>query len=149
MEAVKSFGKFVAKFPFAGRVVIRPMYRRFRHADDNNRTARFAWLSKLLGFMVIGHGMQARMGILALKQMFLKKVSAFWGIVFLGYTVVNIAVSIAQFTLLLWTLYVYFGNKHVHPGKPNEPFTGGELLVMFLVTMGGQLLFSYGKDLYM
>lgn len=144
----KAFGRFVARFPFAGRLAIRPAYRNFRHSDEGNRTSRFAWLSKILGLMVLGHGWQSRLGIIAIKQLFLKKISAFWLLVFVGYTAANVAVTIAQATLLMWATYVYFGNKRVTPGKANEPFSGGEVMLMLVVTLGGQLLFAHGEALY-
>lgn len=144
----KAFGRLVAAFPFAGKVAIRPMYRGYRNASSAERPARFLGLSKLLSLLVFGHGAQARMGLVALKAMFAKKVSFLWMTVFLGYTVANVAVAVAQFTLLIWAVYTFLWVRDVTPGKPDEQFTARELLLMFVVTFGGQMLFAYGRALY-
>ena len=148
LETVKAFGRLIGRFPFAGRVAIRPAFRKFRNAPKGERSSAFSGFSTLMLVMVGGHGWQARLGWLALKKGYLMKVHAFWQAIFIGYTAANLAVTFVQSTLLLWCMYVYFTGQHMKPGRSaEEPFTGRELMLMVVVTLGGQLLFMFAQRL--
>lgn len=144
---LKEFTQLVSKFPFAGKIVIRPAYLGFVQADKRKRTGRFAWLSSILGVMVFGHGKQAFMGVQAMRLAFSSKIKVFWHLVFVGYTAANVAVTIAQIYLLCWCVYLYLAQRHTRPVGPTADFTLKEILIMMAVTLGGQILFAYGESL--
>lgn len=144
---LKQFTQTVSKLPFAGKLAIRPAFRTFLRARRGRRGWAFAWVSKLLGLMVVGHGFQAWKGLLAMRMAFVVKTKVFWHLVFAGYTAANIAVTIAQAYLLVWCCYVFVTQRRTGYAGPNTEFTGMEILVMLVVTLGGQVLFAYGQSL--
>lgn len=144
---LKRFTQLVSKLPFAGKLAIRPAFRNFVRANGRKRHGAFAWLSSILGFMVIGHGRQAWVGLQAMRLAYFAKTKVFWHVVFAGYTAANIAVTIAQAYLLCWSLYVFATRRHTGLIAAADDYTGREIVVMLVVTLGGQGLFIYGHGL--
>ena len=140
---LRAFTQLVSRLPFAGRAAIRPAYRSFIRAKKGKKHGAMAWLSSVLGFMIWGHGYQAIRGAAAMRLAFLMKAKWFSHVVVMGYTAANVAVTIAQVYLLALSLYYYFADKRTRLLGGHEEFSGGEILLMLVVTLGGQLLFMH------
>jgi len=146
---MRSFVKIVSAFPFAGKMAIRPTIHSFIKAPLGK--AKTVWLgisAVVLKFMIWGHARQAQMGVRVFMRS-LGRARVFWQGVFVSYIVVNVAVTIVQVYLLLWVWYIYLKGKRTPLLGKHEEYTGGEVLLMLVVTMGGQFLFMYGHSLYM
>lgn len=143
---MRKFVQFVSKFPFAGKAAIRPAFREFISSKARERHKAIAWLSTLLSALILGHGYQARMGFSAIGRLMQApmRFKAFWHAVFISYTAVNIAVTVAQVYLLMYALYIYVSARRTALIGPRDDFTNREVLAMLLVTLGGQFLFLYG-----
>jgi|GEM_PF-3027617 len=144
---LRKFTQLVSKFPFAGKMAIRPAFRSFVNAKKEGKTAKFGWLASLLGIMVFGHARQAMMGLQALRLGMALRIRWIWHVVFVGYTAANIAVTIAQVYLLALCAYYYFAQKRTRLIGAEEDFSGKEIMLMLVVTLGGQALFGYGHTL--
>jgi hypothetical protein len=135
---MKSFSKFVGRFPFSGKVSIRMLAFGLYHSTSTTaRRWNYFFLMALLILFVVLHGVQMKMGIEALyfeSPVWAKVISA-------TYAFANFSVALTQ-AYLIWRVTRFF-LRGLYPRMKRRciEYSGNEVAVMFAVTIAGQIIF--------
>lgn len=135
---MKRFARFIGTLPFLGRMKIRPRaYAFYLSTTRTQRRQNFTHLLVLLMFFVLLHAYLAWFGFYAMNFE-----SPFWVKGIYGfYALVNSCVALVQ-VHLSFRAYIFL-HKELYPqAKRSYPkWTSTEELIMWVVTLGGNVIF--------
>jgi hypothetical protein len=142
---MKKFAKFVGKFPFAGKMSIRPLiFNLYQTTSETERRHTFLCLMGLLVVFIFFHALQARMGIQALKFE-----SPNWAkLIFALYAIINISVVITQIYLCYRAIRFYVLAVFPQRKRGYNDYPAKESIKMVIVTLSGQFIFLSFYFLY-
>ncbi len=135
---MKGFAKFIAKLPLMGKLTIRPLvFGVYQSTNTTERANRYLWFMVVLVLYLLLHAVQAIIGINALgfnSPVWVKVICAL-------YAFINACVVLAQFYLGYRVTRFNLGNTYPRTERSYDDHSDTEVLIMKIVTIGGQTVF--------
>ena len=142
---MKKFVKFVGRFPFAGKLTIRPLVFGLYQSDTREeRRWRFGLCCVFLGLFIYFHMAQAWLGIRVLQH----DAPTWAWIVSALYAAINLSVVIAQAHLAYRSTRFFLTGAYPRMHRAYARYSPVEALGMFIVTLSGQMFFMWQYKLY-
>lgn len=145
---MKFIAGFVAAFPFAGKIAIRnSLFSLYLSRTKKEKTARWWTFLFVMAFLIIGHALQAEMGMKGLR---FSQGPTFFRLISAVYFVANTLITITQVYTLYRGTRFYLGEtlKDSSRKYDKKKYSGGEQLYMLLVTVICQVVFFVPYEIY-